>query len=70
MLQSQLAPQIHMALGITEGQQKCPHVHDWNSAPAVNLAVYLEETVGKESVLAALAFYSYVCNVFQPSENQ
>lgn len=50
-LWSQPASQVHMALVITEGQQKGPHVHDWNSAPAVNLGVDLEEAVGESLFL-------------------
>lgn len=38
-----------------KGAAKMSHVHNWNSAPAVNLVVDLEEAVGEESVLAALA---------------
>lgn len=50
-LRSQPAPQVHMALVITEGQQKGPNVHDWNSAPVVNLGVDLEEAVGESLFL-------------------
>lgn len=59
--------QVHMALVITEGQQKCARPE---LSTCRDPGVDSEEAVGEESVLVHLTFYSQFCNVIHPSDNQ